>query len=78
MSDERYPPDFGRVAYPEDIFGSLELDGKGDFVDGTGRYQRSGTYRLMTHEGILGLSDYLRERVIERLKELDAQARKNS
>jgi hypothetical protein len=78
VSDQRNPPDFGRVAWPEDIFGSLELDGEGKFVDGTGRYQVSGTYRIMTNEGILGLSPYLREKVVERLKELDAQARKNS
>ena len=76
MADERNPPDFGRVAWPEDILGSLELDGEGKFVDETGRYQRSGTYRVMTHEGFLGLSDYLRERVKEKVAELDAQMRK--
>jgi hypothetical protein len=54
------------------------LDGDGKFVDGTGRYQVSGTYRIMTNDGILGLSPYLREKVVERLKELDAQARRNS
>ncbi|EME82641.1 uncharacterized protein MYCFIDRAFT_136903, partial [Pseudocercospora fijiensis CIRAD86] len=78
VSDQRNPPDFGRVAWPEDIFGSLEIDGSGNFVDGTGRYQRSGTYRIATREGVLGLSSYLREKLIEKLKELDAQARKNS
>lgn len=77
VSDQRNPPDFGRVAWPEDILGSLELDGNGDFVDGNGRYQRSGTYRIMTNEGMLGISPYLREKIVERLKELDAQARKN-
>lgn len=77
VSDTRNPPDFGRVAWPEDIFGSLELDGDGKFVDGTGRYQRAGTYRIMTNEGTLGLSDYLRKKLKERLTELDAQARKN-
>ena len=78
VSDQRNPPDFGRVSWSEDIFGSLELDGQGKFVDGTGRYQESGTYRIMTHEGTLGLSPYLREKTVERLNELDAQARKNS
>ncbi|GIZ42576.1 hypothetical protein CKM354_000583800 [Cercospora kikuchii] len=77
VSDQRYPPDFGRVAYPEDIFGSLELDSHGNFVDGTGRYQAGNTYRVVTNEGILGLSAYLRERLVEKLKELDAQARQN-
>lgn len=77
VSDQRNPPDFGRVAWPEDILGSLELDGDGKFVDGTGRYQKSGTYRVVTNEGVLGLSKHLRERVVERLKELEEQAKTN-
>jgi len=51
VSDQRNPPDFGRVAWPEDIFGSLEVDGKGNFVEG-GKYQESGTYRMVTNEGM--------------------------
>ncbi|KAK0256348.1 hypothetical protein LTR91_017673 [Friedmanniomyces endolithicus] len=78
VSDQRNPPDFGRVAWPEDILGSLELDGEGKFVEGTGKYQDAGTYRMVTNEGILGLSAYLREKVVERLKELDGQARRNA
>ena len=68
VSDRRNTPDYGRIAWPEDIFGSLELDGQGDFVDGTGRYQPSGTYRMITRDGVLGLSDYLRGKLVERLK----------
>lgn len=57
VSDSRAPPDFGRIAWPEDIFGSLEVDGKGVFVegengDGLGRYQESGSYRVVTREGM--------------------------
>lgn len=77
VSDQRNPPDYGRVAWPEDILGSLEIDGRGNFVDGNGRYQASNTYRAVTREGILGLSSYLRQKLVERLKELDAQARQN-
>ncbi|CAK3735262.1 Hypothetical predicted protein [Lecanosticta acicola] len=77
VSDQRNPPDFGRVAWPEDIFGSLEVDGNGKFVDGHGRYQESGTYRVVTREGVLGLSPFLREKLVEKLRELDAQARHN-
>lgn len=51
VSDQRNPPDFGRVAWPEDIFGSLEVDGQGQFVDG-GQFQESGTYRMVTREGM--------------------------
>jgi hypothetical protein len=51
VSDSRSPPDFGRIASPEDIFGSLEVDGKGRF-EGDGHYQVSGTYRVVTNEGM--------------------------
>ncbi|KAL9054150.1 MAG: hypothetical protein Q9162_004333 [Coniocarpon cinnabarinum] len=73
VSDERNPPDWGRVAWPEDIFGSLEVTGNGEFVDGTGRYQRSGTYRTVTRDGVLGLSKYLREKVKARVEELESK-----
>jgi hypothetical protein len=73
LSDSRAPPDYGRIAWPEDIFGSLEVDGSGQFVEGEdgllGNWQWSGTYRVVTREGILGLSDYLMGKVVERLKE---------
>jgi hypothetical protein len=56
VSDLRAPPDYGRIAWPEDIFGSLEVDGTGQFVkgdDGTyGNWQSSGTYRVITREGM--------------------------
>lgn len=68
VSDQRHPPDFGRIADPEDIFGSLEVDGRGHFVDRYGNYQASGTYRLVTRDGVLGLSHYLRDQLVERLK----------
>ena len=51
VSDQRNPPDYGRIAWPEDIFGSLEVDGNGNFVDGTGNYQDSGSYRVLTRDG---------------------------
>ncbi|KAK4982856.1 hypothetical protein LTR66_002799 [Elasticomyces elasticus] len=73
VSDQRNPPDFGRVAWPEDIFGSLEVDGEGNFIDGDGRYQESGTYRVVTNDGILGLSPYLRDKLIERLKQMERE-----
>ena len=50
--DLRHPPDFGRIPDPEDIFGSLEVDGSGNFVDVHGRYQRSGSYRVITRDGL--------------------------
>ncbi|KAB2577627.1 hypothetical protein BFW01_g9696 [Lasiodiplodia theobromae] len=73
VSDQRNPPDYGRIAWPEDIFGSVEVDGCGQFVSGNGNYQESGTYRMCTNEGFLGLSPYLREKVVEKLKVLEEQ-----
>jgi hypothetical protein len=52
VSDLRAPPDYGRIAWPEDIFGSLEVDAQGAFVDGKGNWQGSGTYRIITREGM--------------------------
>lgn len=83
--DHRNPPDYGRIPWPEDIFGSLEVDSHGSFVDGKGRYQESGTYRVVTRAGLygepssksryvtdngpsLGLSPFLREKLVHRLK----------
>jgi len=51
----------------------LEVDGRGEFVVGEGHvrgnWQPSGTYRVVTREGILGLSDFLRGKLVEKLKE---------
>jgi hypothetical protein len=52
VSDSRNPPDYGRIAWPEDIFGSVQVDGNGDFVGEGGSYQESGTYRILTTEGM--------------------------
>lgn len=72
VSDQRNPPDYGRIAWPEDIFGSVEVDAEGQFVDTHGHYQPSGTYRIVTREGILGLSPFLREKLIQRLRQEEA------
>ena len=49
LSDRRNPPDFGRIAWPEDILGSVEVNDHGEVV---GRVQPSGTYRILTNEGM--------------------------
>jgi hypothetical protein len=51
----------------------VEVDGNGDFVGQHGNYQESGTYRVVTREGILGLSDFMRGKLVQRLKELEAE-----
>ncbi len=52
VSDLRKPPDWGRIADPEDIFGSVEVDSTGNFVGEGGNYQESGTYRIVTNDGM--------------------------
>lgn len=76
ISDLRAPPDYGRIAWPEDIFGSLEVDGSGKFVEEKGNYQPSGSYRIITRDGILGLTDYLRGKLVERLREEEAKEKR--
>ncbi|KAF1936869.1 hypothetical protein EJ02DRAFT_459170 [Clathrospora elynae] len=78
ISDLRNPPDYGRIAWPEDILGSVEVDGNGRFAGGTGGWQDSGTYRVVTREGILGLTDYMRGKMVEKLQELERQIKQNS
>ncbi|KAL4881701.1 hypothetical protein BJY04DRAFT_56613 [Aspergillus karnatakaensis] len=73
LSDNRRPPEYGRIAWPEDIFGSLEVDGEGKFVGGTGNYQASGTYRIITRDGILGLSPFLKEKLVQKLREKESR-----
>ncbi|XRM39491.1 hypothetical protein ABZX51_002843 [Aspergillus tubingensis] len=73
LSDGRRPPEYGRIAWPEDIFGSLEVDADGKFVGGNGNYQASGTYRIVTRDGIFGLSPFLREKLVQRLRQQESQ-----
>ncbi|UZP35717.1 hypothetical protein NXS19_003533 [Fusarium pseudograminearum] len=53
-------------AWPEDILGSVEVDDAGTII---GKVQPSGTYRILTNEGILGLSPFLQGKLVERLKQ---------
>lgn len=76
VSDMRNPPDYGRIAWPEDIFGSLEVDGSGRIVEGS--WQDSGSYRAVTREGVLGLTEFMRGKVVTRLQELEGQIKANS
>ncbi|KAM5433890.1 hypothetical protein MferCBS31731_006897 [Microsporum ferrugineum] len=69
IADSREPPE------PEDIFGSIEVDGQGN-IEGKGNYQGSGTYRIVTRNGILGLSPFLREKLVERLKAEEEKIRR--
>lgn len=52
LSDTRLPPDYGRIAWPEDIFGSLQVGPDGKLEGADGGYEASGTYRIITREGM--------------------------
>jgi len=39
-----------------------------------GNWQESGSYRIITREGILGLTEFLRGRLVERLREEEKKA----
>ena len=75
VGDQRRIPEYGRIPDPEDIFGSVEVDGQGQFVDGHGRYSPSGTYRICTNDGILGVTDFMRQKLVERLNVQEAAER---
>jgi hypothetical protein len=51
ISDSRNPPDFGRIADPSDIFGSIEVGSDGEIID-RGHFQPSGSYRILTRDGM--------------------------
>jgi hypothetical protein len=72
LSDSRCPPCFGRVADPQDILGSVEVDSEGQIQ---GRMIESGTYRIMTNDGILGLSDYLIDILTDLVRNEDQKLR---
>ncbi|TAQ90921.1 hypothetical protein B7494_g811 [Chlorociboria aeruginascens] len=58
LSDGRQPPDYGRIAWPEDIFGSVEVDGRGMILkDGKGKsnWQSSGGQHHTSHTAITSL-----------------------
>ncbi|EUC31245.1 hypothetical protein COCVIDRAFT_33082 [Bipolaris victoriae FI3] len=78
ISDLRNPPDYGRIAWPEDIFGSVEVDAHGRLNGGDGAWQNSGTYRIVTREGILGLTEFMRGKMVEKLLDLERQIKQNS
>lgn len=48
--DTRNPPAFGRIPDPEDIFGSVLVDGNGQ-IQQEG-YEECSSYRLVTNEGM--------------------------
>lgn len=48
--DLRNPPACGRIPDPENIFGSVVVDGEGNIRKGG--YEECGAYRVVTNEGM--------------------------
>ncbi|KAF9376810.1 hypothetical protein CPB97_010587 [Podila verticillata] len=69
VADYRNPAPYGRIPLPEDIFGSVQI------VDGViqpGTYQRMPTHRIVSSLGLFQLSDYLHEKLVEHLQNLQS------
>ncbi|KAF9290978.1 hypothetical protein BGZ68_005565 [Mortierella alpina] len=67
IADYRNPAPYGRIPLPEDIFGSVQI------VDGViqpSTYQRMPSHRIVSSHGLFQLSEYLHEKLVQRLQNL--------
>ncbi|KAG0204030.1 hypothetical protein BGX28_003909 [Mortierella sp. GBA30] len=67
IADYRNPAPYGRIPLPEDIFGSVQI------VDGViqpSTYQRMPSHRIVSSNGLFQLSEYLHEKLVQRLQNL--------
>lgn len=65
IGDERNPPAWGRINFPEDIIGSVEVNGG---VIKAGSYQPMPAHRMVTNDGIFQLSQPLTKCVVDAAK----------
>lgn len=70
IADERNPPPWGRIPYPEDIIGTV-LVNNGVIQPET--YQEMPTHRLVTSNGIFQLSEPLRQCIVDASRKLVKQ-----
>ncbi|CAG8495372.1 9467_t:CDS:2 [Funneliformis caledonium] len=64
VADARDPAPWGRIPYPEDIFGMIQVI-DGQIVRGT--YQPMPTHRMVTAKGLFMLNDPLQEKLLEKV-----------
>lgn len=64
INDERAPISYGRVADPEDIYGSVFIE-NGIIIPKT--FEKLNTHRLYTSQGFFKLTPHLEEKLIEAL-----------
>lgn len=66
IADEKNPPPYGRIPYPEDIIGTIRIE-HGKLVKGTFTPMREA-YRPVSGEGVVKLSEYLEGKMLTMLK----------
>ncbi|KAF9568316.1 hypothetical protein EC968_002969 [Mortierella alpina] len=67
IADYRNPAPYGRIPLPEDIFGSVQIE---DGVIKPSTYQRMPSHRIVSSHGLFQLSEYLHEKLVQRLQNL--------
>ena len=67
IGDERNPPPWGRIPYPEDIIGTVFVQGG---VIQPNTYQPMPTHRLATSNGFMQLSEPLTQCLIREAKRI--------
>ncbi|KAI8064865.1 uncharacterized protein B0P05DRAFT_554671 [Gilbertella persicaria] len=71
IGDERNPPPWGRINFPEDIIGSVQLE-EGKIKEGT--YEPMPTHRMVTNDGLFKMSEPLTQCVINAAKKYVSNA----
>ncbi|KAI9478151.1 MAG: hypothetical protein EXX96DRAFT_569750 [Benjaminiella poitrasii] len=66
INDERNPPAWGRISFPEDIIGSVELSA-GKIKEGT--YQAMPAHRIVSNKGLFQLSEPLMNYIVHAAKQ---------
>ncbi|KAJ6257302.1 hypothetical protein Dda_8191 [Drechslerella dactyloides] len=57
------------VPEPQDVLGSVGVDGNGEVVGGPGGFVECESWRVVTGDGVGVLTEYLEGKLVERLKE---------
>lgn len=66
IADEKNPPPFGRIPYPEDIIGTLRIE-HGKLVKDSFKPMREA-YRPISGNGFVKLSAYLEQKLLNQLR----------
>lgn len=66
IADEKNPPPYGRIPYPEDIIGTIRIE-HGKLVKGTFTPMKEA-YRPVSGEGVVKLSEYLEGKMLAMLE----------